>query len=427
MPPTKRRTGRGSRPIVRVVLALLAAGPVVGANAAGGPVDVTGRVTSTFAHRLVSPETLSQRELLVDLEVSRQWGEGWGIRGLGRLRLEDRLEPTSRSEVRLREFVLSRRTRVSTLKLGRQQVIWGKADGIRLLDLVNPLDQREFLLEDFTDSRIPLWMVNAELFRGDHAFQLLVIPDLTFDRVPAPGAEFFPLPELLAAPVQLVVRDLEKPESSEPRNWEYGFRWSGLVGRLDFTLNALYGWNNSPIPSPRLTPSGIEVTLRPRRSRLLGASGDLPVGPTILRFEATYTPDDPREVATVHGLGSFGRQQVWRQVLGLDWIRNNWLISPQWFEERVIDPDPDLSDDHHRTFISLLVRRAFRQDRLTFQTFYVYGFEHGDEWFSPRLSYQLFGRLELALGVDFLDGEPRGVFGRFDGRDRITFETTVRF
>lgn len=428
MVPTERRPGvRSARPVIWAVLALLTARPASGAEPARGPVDVTGRVTSTFAQRLVSPERLSQRELLVDLEVSREWGEGWRIRGLGRLRLEDRLEPASRTEVRLRELVLSRRTRSSTFKLGRQQVIWGKADGIRLLDVVNPLDQREFLLENFTDSRIPLWMANAELFRGDHAFQLLVIPDLAFDRVPAPGAEFFPLPELLTAPVPLIVRDLEEPDSSDPGNWEYGFRWSGWMGRLDLTVNALYGWNNAPTPSRRLTPSGLEIAPRPRRSRLLGASGDLPIGPAVLRFEATYTPDDPRPVATADGLGRFARQQVWRQVVGLDWIRSNWLISPQWFEERVVDPDPALSGDPHRTFVSLLVRRAFHQDRLTFQTFYAYGFEHGDEWLSPQVSYELFGRLELTLGADFLDGDPRGVFGRFDGRDRITFETTVRF
>ena len=427
MPSTTRVPGTLFASVACTVLALLAVAPVITAEPGGDPVDVTGRVTSTFAHRTAAPEGLSQREHLVDLEISHEWGEGWRIRGLGRLRIEDRLEPTSRTELRLRELVLSRRTRDTQLELGRQQVIWGKADGFRLLDVVNPLDQREFLFEDFTDSRIPLWMVNAEVFRGDQAFQLLIIPDLAFDRVPAPGAEFFPLPELLDSPVPLTVRDLEEPASSDPGNWELGVRWSGLVGRLDLSVNALYGWNNSPTPSRRLTPAGLEITPRPQRSRLLGASGDLPVGPAILRFEATYTRDDPREVATANGLGSFDRQQVWRHVLGLDWIRNNWLISPQWFEERVIDPDPDLSEDRQRTFLSLLVRRAFRQDRLTFQTFYAYDFAHGDEWLSPELSYRFFGRLELTLGADLLDGDPRGVFGRFDGRDRITFETTVRF
>lgn len=418
--------GRLGPVLAGAALTLLAVGPLCGEEPDGLPVDLTGRVTTTVARRLTAPDGLSQRELIVDLEVSREWGDGWQIRGLGRLRAEDRLEPTSRTEVRLRELVISRHTPEWTLKLGRQQVIWGKADGIRLLDVVNPLDQREFLLEEFTDSRIPLWMVNAELFHGDQAFQLLVIPELAFDRLPAPGAEFFPFPGLAASPRPLVVRDLEEP-ASEPGSWEYGLRWSRLLGRLDLTVNALYGWANAPAPSRRLTAAGLELTPRARRSRLLGASGDLPVGPGVLRFEATYTPDDRREIATPDGLGRSVRQDVWRHVVGFDWLRRNWLVSPQWFEERVIAPDPRLAGDSHRTFVSLLLRRAFRQDRLTLQTFYAYGLGHDDEWFSLKLGHRFLGRLELTLGVDVLDGAPRGVFGRFDPRDRMTLETTVRF
>lgn len=412
--------------IPALLAALVASLPALAAEHGGTPVDLTGRLTTILAHRIGAPEGLSQRDLLFDLTASYEWGDRWRIRALARFRTEDRLEPETRTEIDVRELVLTRRSRDTTLKLGRQQVVWGKADGIRLLDAVNPLDLREFLLEDFSDSRIPLWMVNAEVFRGDSAFQLLIIPDLAFDRVPPPGAELFPFPELLSLPVPVQVDELEKP-ADNPGNWEYGFRWSGQVGRLDLTANALYGWNNEPVLEHRLTPSALELRPEAGRSRILGASGDLPLGPTVLRFEATWTPDDPQPVLSDDGLGSFRRQRVWRHVVGLDWIRSNWLISPQWFEQRVIDPDPDLTGEGRRTFLSLLVRRAFQQERLLFQTFYVYGFEDRDQWLSPNLSYRFFGRLEVGLGADLLGGRPSGVFGRFSSRDRITFETTVRF
>jgi len=32
---------------------------------------------------------------------------------------------------------------------GWQQIIWDKTDGLRLLDIINPLDMREFILDDF--------------------------------------------------------------------------------------------------------------------------------------------------------------------------------------------------------------------------------------------------------------------------------------
>lgn len=52
-------------------------------------------------------------------------------------------------------------------RIGKQQVVWGTADGIKLLDIINPTDWREFNQNTFEDSRIPVWMINAERNVGD--------------------------------------------------------------------------------------------------------------------------------------------------------------------------------------------------------------------------------------------------------------------
>ena len=60
-------------------------------------------------------------------------------------------------------------------RIGKQQVVWGTADGIKLLDIVNPTDWREFNQNVMEDSRIPIWMVKAERNVGDSGnFQFLV-------------------------------------------------------------------------------------------------------------------------------------------------------------------------------------------------------------------------------------------------------------
>ncbi|WP_043772935.1 DUF1302 family protein [Algiphilus aromaticivorans] len=47
------------------------------------------------------------------------------------------------------------------LRAGKQQIVWGKADGLKLLDQVNPQNFREFILADFEHSRIPQWSLRA--------------------------------------------------------------------------------------------------------------------------------------------------------------------------------------------------------------------------------------------------------------------------
>jgi len=49
-----------------------------------------------------------------------------------------------------------------SIRAGKQQVVWGTADGMKLLDMINPTDYSEMAQNQMEDSRIPVWMLNAE-------------------------------------------------------------------------------------------------------------------------------------------------------------------------------------------------------------------------------------------------------------------------
>ncbi len=67
----------------------------------------------------------------------------------------------------LRELYVDTEAAGWDLRLGKQQVVWGTADGIKLLDIINPTDYREVVQNTIEDSRIPVWMINAERYVGD--------------------------------------------------------------------------------------------------------------------------------------------------------------------------------------------------------------------------------------------------------------------
>lgn len=58
-----------------------------------------------------------------------------------------------------------------SLRIGKQQVVWGESDLFRSLDIVNPLDLRQngFVGEDFADFRQPLWIAKGLYHFGDVA------------------------------------------------------------------------------------------------------------------------------------------------------------------------------------------------------------------------------------------------------------------
>ncbi len=77
----------------------------------------------------------------------------------------------------LREFYFDIPAGGWDFRLGKQQVVWGTADGIKLLDVINPTDFRELNQNVFEDARIPVWMVNAEKYFDDGSNIQLILSE----------------------------------------------------------------------------------------------------------------------------------------------------------------------------------------------------------------------------------------------------------
>jgi len=66
------------------------------------------------------------------------------------------------TEYEMRELYMDATLGRWDFRIGKQQVVWGETDGLRLMDIINPLDmRRQFITRDWRDIRIPLTMVKA--------------------------------------------------------------------------------------------------------------------------------------------------------------------------------------------------------------------------------------------------------------------------
>ncbi|HEY2389454.1 MAG TPA: DUF1302 family protein [Candidatus Binatia bacterium] len=88
--------------------------------------------------------------------------------------LPRRARDALRFESDLRAAFVDLRARRLRLRLGKQQLAWGEADFLRMLDRANPLDTSWHSVEElpppsfgWDDLRIPLWMADADLALGD--------------------------------------------------------------------------------------------------------------------------------------------------------------------------------------------------------------------------------------------------------------------
>lgn len=77
----------------------------------------------------------------------------------------------------LRELYVDTKEGKMSWRIGKQQVVWGKADGVKFLDIINPTDFRHWGQDSMADSRIPLWMITGEYAIGDtDSVQVVYVP-----------------------------------------------------------------------------------------------------------------------------------------------------------------------------------------------------------------------------------------------------------
>lgn len=69
-------------------------------------------------------------------------------------------------------------------RLGKQQVVWGTADGIKLLDIINPTDFREVNQNGVADARIPIWMINGERYLENGGNIQVIVSEAEKNKIP---------------------------------------------------------------------------------------------------------------------------------------------------------------------------------------------------------------------------------------------------
>jgi len=87
----------------------------------------------------------------------------------------------------LREAYVDAEVNDYSIRTGKQQVVWGTADGMKLLDTINPTDYSEMAQNQMEDSRIPVWMVNAETDTADGGSWQFIVSEAKGNKIAGMG------------------------------------------------------------------------------------------------------------------------------------------------------------------------------------------------------------------------------------------------
>jgi hypothetical protein len=98
-----------------------------------------------------------------------------------------------RSEVELYDaYIEGTLTDKLDMRLGRQVVVWGRSDTIRVTDVLNPIDNRRPGMVDIEDLRLPVTMAKLDYFMADWRITPIVVLEQRFSKNPPFGSAFNP-------------------------------------------------------------------------------------------------------------------------------------------------------------------------------------------------------------------------------------------
>lgn len=343
-------------------------------------------------------------------------------------------------------------------RIGKQQVVWGKADGYFINDIVNPLDLSYFLLQDFDDIRMATTIVKAKLHAGNHSFETLFIPDFKPTRLLFTGDWGFARPDSVTFYLNQLNPVLPKLPLTIPLNYkediqgayslrkaEWGFKLNTFLLGTDLSLIYLKIREDRPVyrksammgmmtVQPGVTvPVPTQINLQPTHPWLqfYGFNFSRPVGMWVFRGEGGYFPKryfDSASMQAMMNSGGIVEKPFWQGMLGVEYqLTSNLDLSVQAIHEQIEDYAAGIQTDERTKIGTLMLRGHFVNETVSPLFLMLYNFEDKSYLSRLLLDWSYSDNFTLAVGVDLLGGKSDTIFGRFDRNDNVHFKIVYSF
>jgi hypothetical protein len=363
-------------------------------------------------------------------------GGAFQVRGEGRVRWNDAYRNNAYSaqardayvhSADWRELYVAGEASGWNLSFGLQQVVWGKADNLRVVDLVNPVDLRDFILPELNDYRKPVMMVRGTRAVGDWQLEMLYLPRFVPTSFARAGSEYDlgqPDPELLET-VQLL------PEARPGKSFkdgEFGMQVSRSFGALDLSGFLFHTWDDNPVYRQLLLADDAPA-MQPvyRRQFMAGLSLAHAMGNgLVLRSELAYMPNTTYMVMAGSDDG-LTRSATLNALVGLDYVWRDWLLSAQVTDRYIRDWNTAYLVSKHDALYTIAATGTSLAGKLDSRLSLARFIEEGGYVAQARTTWKPDDSWAYTAGVDVFGGERTGVFGRFRDKDRLWFELKYRF
>ncbi len=292
--------------------------------------------------------------------------------------------------------------------LGYQKVVWGKADDLRIVDVVNPLDLENFILFDVDEYRLSSPMLKAETSTANNwDLTFLYLLDFKENKYPVSGSEFG-------------LASLPKFPTKQAKGGEFGMAATTFWQDTDIALYLFNGYNDNPVFE--LNESAVNTSYK--RETMLAYSLSRPVSDWIVRHELALFNERSFSLNN----GTLAKRNEWQALLGLDYLYTDWLFTGQISNTRIQSWHSEFINNKHEPIYTLSADTSFLSGSLNARLALSHSDSNGGgQLYQTKFSYIANEHWKFQMNIDLLSGNDTNLFGMFKDNDRIWLSSTYTF
>lgn len=313
------------------------------------------------------------------------------------------------------------------IRIGRQIIIWGNADGIQITDIISPMDYTEFLAQDYDDIRMPVEGVKTRYNWNQASLELVWIPIFQADNIPLDDS---PWAFKLGSPGQFpVVMETAVLPEKKLSNSDFGGKLSLFRKGCDLSLSIMYTWDKMPVMRARLlqkNDSGL-ISLQPQHHRLffIGQELSWPMGAFVIRGENAFFYGKHFESKNLSA--NLFKKNCLHWLAGVDWYPGGeWNLSAQFSNLQILHYESEMNTDQHNLLATFSISKNLFRNTLTLASFAYYGLNDHEAFTRSQVRYALSDEIALECGADIFIGS-KGLLGQFKDNNEVFFKAKYSF
>jgi len=339
----------------------------------------------------------------------------------------------------LRELYLTLLFDEWTIKIGKQQLVWGETDILRMADVVNPLDLSwHWSLENWEDIRRPLRMIvltyaPERLISNNVSLEAVFIPeDFKPTYLPHAGSNWQPTLDGWE-----LFRTAFRASGPSKNNDEYGFRIRGVIKGIEISFFDFYGRTDGAVIDGNrfgnfLAGTGSIDFCKYPKFNIAGITANWyepKVTKTVWRFEGAWFFDEPMNDFFLN----VRRKDSINFMLGFDRPTFCRFLNPtrtfgiyfEWFHKTVLDWESELtppsqSNDCHQNVLITVINTGYHND--VYWPELAFAYDLSGTWFvKPSFKWSPTNNWTFIIGYHFMAAPNKrdSYFGSVRDNDEI--------